>query len=431
MCFKKLGYMAVLVVAAARGAAVSAAEEPNWAQQLVGPVEGTSVHHNETTDFGRYKFVTGPEAGGVIAKTVSIEGKESRILYQAPGKSSFGVYSVYKKFFAEKGYETLFACEGKACGEKFRGTWYDLNPFQSDYGWNNSAPITQGSWESQFYIAARKKSAAGDIYAAVFTNAGRWSYPVYRVDVAQVGGLQAQVVPASRIAEALNADGRIAFYGITFDTGSSAIKAGSEPTLAEIGAFLRTAAGSAFYVVGHTDDEGALEANMKLSRERAEAIAKYLADKHGVSASSLSPYGAGPLSPVAANSTTEGRALNRRVEIVKRLPAASRSAGSAPVDGVPDFNIKQDAVQAAQGTTPSQPAAPVMQAAPAVQVPQEPLVVVPDVMGKLFLVGKDILVKQGFKVVQTGKNVGFVRGQSPSAGNSVKKGSTVTLKIGY
>lgn len=436
MYFKKtVSSAAALFVAAAFAVPAAAAKGPNWAQQLVGPVEGSEVHHGETVDFGRYNFADGPEAGKAIAKTSVIEGKRSLISYIAPGKSSFGIYSVYKKFFSEKGYETLFACEGQACGENFRHAWYALNPFGSDYGWNNSYAITGGSAGSQFYIAARKKSAVGDIYASVYANTGRWSYPAYRVDVAVAAPLTSGVVPASRIAEALNADGRLAFYGINFDTGSSAIKAGSEATLAEIAAFLKTASGSAFYVAGHTDDEGDFQANLNLSRARAESVVKFLVEKHGVGSSVLLPHGAGPVSPVAANSTPEGRALNRRVEIVKRLPAILRSAAkAAALDSLPDFNMKLEATLAAQGSAPSQPAAPAApaaQAEPALKVPEEPLVLVPDVMGKLFLVAKDILVKEGFKVARTGKSAGFVRGQSPSGNNRVKKGTTVTLKIGY
>jgi len=54
----------------------SAGTESNWAQQLVGPLETTTVHHNETVDFGRYNFVTGPESKGAIGKAASMEGKK-------------------------------------------------------------------------------------------------------------------------------------------------------------------------------------------------------------------------------------------------------------------------------------------------------------------------------------------------------------------
>ena len=70
-------------------------------------------------------------------------------------------------------------------------------------------------------------------------------------------------------------------------------------------------------MVGHTDSVGKIAYNMKLSQTRAEAVVKALVTNHGVSPNRLSPYGVGPLAPVASNETKEGRALNRRVELVK------------------------------------------------------------------------------------------------------------------
>ncbi|MFA6316862.1 MAG: OmpA family protein [Elusimicrobiota bacterium] len=440
---------------------VSAGTESNWAQQLVGPVQETTVHHNETVDFGRYNFVTGPESKGAIGKVASLEGKKSTILYAAPKKTPFELFSTYKTFFQEKGYEVLFACEGKACGEKFRSAWYDLNPFDNNPGWDNSAPITNGSWESQAYIAARKKSSTGDTYVSVFTNSGWWNHPAYRVDVAQAAALGTKVVPASRIDEELRSEGRMAFYGITFDSGRHEIKPESGATMAELAAFLRKARGESFFVVGHTDGEGNFADNMKLSQDRARSVAAALAGKYGVPAGMLAAHGVGPLSPVAVNSTAEGRALNRRVEIVKALSASGSSAPApavSPTPGMPQavepslpsggmstgpqakpqtpaqIQAQAQAAQAQVMQVQAQAQAAAAAAAPAKTAPPpDPnagLVPVPDVMGKLFLTGKTILLQQGFQVQQAGKSVGFIRGQAPSGNTRVKKGAAVTLTVG-
>jgi outer membrane protein OmpA-like peptidoglycan-associated protein len=71
-------------------------------------------------------------------------------------------------------------------------------------------------------------------------------------------------------------------------------------------------------VVGHTDNVGGLEANMKLSQSRADAVTQALVRDHGISASRLKAYGDGPYAPVSSNDTEEGRAKNRRVELVKQ-----------------------------------------------------------------------------------------------------------------
>ena len=71
-------------------------------------------------------------------------------------------------------------------------------------------------------------------------------------------------------------------------------------------------------VVGHTDSVGQIEANMKLSQARAEAVVQALTKSHGVAATRLKAHGAGPIAPVVTNRTEEGRAKNRRVELVEQ-----------------------------------------------------------------------------------------------------------------
>jgi outer membrane protein OmpA-like peptidoglycan-associated protein len=71
-------------------------------------------------------------------------------------------------------------------------------------------------------------------------------------------------------------------------------------------------------VVGHTDNIGALDYNIDLSRRRAEAVVVALTSQHGVARDRLRPSGVGPLAPAATNATEGGRALNRRVELVEQ-----------------------------------------------------------------------------------------------------------------
>ena len=110
--------------------------------------------------------------------------------------------------------------------------------------------------------------------------------------------------------------GKAAVYGIYFDTGKAEIKPESEPALKEIAKLLQADPKLKLYVVGHTDNSGGLDYNMKLSKDRADAVVKALTGKYGIAASRLSAFGVGPLAPVASNQTEEGRAKNRRVELV-------------------------------------------------------------------------------------------------------------------
>jgi outer membrane protein OmpA-like peptidoglycan-associated protein len=72
------------------------------------------------------------------------------------------------------------------------------------------------------------------------------------------------------------------------------------------------------YIVGHTDNQGALDYNVGLSQRRAEAVARALAGQYGIPAARMSARGLGPLAPVTSNATEEGRAKNRRVELVQQ-----------------------------------------------------------------------------------------------------------------
>jgi outer membrane protein OmpA-like peptidoglycan-associated protein len=129
---------------------------------------------------------------------------------------------------------------------------------------------------------------------------------------------QGVVVSADQIRKSLADTGKVVFYGIYFDTDKATLKAESEPTLAEMAKFLKANAATKVFIVGHTDMQGGLERNQKLSQERAAAVVAALASRHGIARDRLAADGVGPLAPVAANDAEAGRAKNRRVEMVLR-----------------------------------------------------------------------------------------------------------------
>jgi outer membrane protein OmpA-like peptidoglycan-associated protein len=122
---------------------------------------------------------------------------------------------------------------------------------------------------------------------------------------------------AAGMANGLSANGSVSLYGVYFDTGKSDLKPESEPTLSEIAKLLKANAALKVAVVGHTDMVGDPAANLKLSQARAQSVINALAAKYGIVASRLAPFGNGPYAPVASNKTEEGRAKNRRVELVE------------------------------------------------------------------------------------------------------------------
>ena len=125
-------------------------------------------------------------------------------------------------------------------------------------------------------------------------------------------------VNAASLANDIKRAGHASVYGIYFDTGKADIKPESDATLKEIAKLLQGDAMLKLHVVGHTDNQGALDMNMDLSRRRADAVLGALTTKYAVPAGRLRAFGCGPYSPVASNDSEDGRAKNRRVELVKQ-----------------------------------------------------------------------------------------------------------------
>lgn len=123
---------------------------------------------------------------------------------------------------------------------------------------------------------------------------------------------------ATALGNDIRTKGHVAVYGILFDTGKSVIKPESAQAVGEIAKLLNADPGLKVYVVGHTDNVGGVESNLKLSQERADAVLRSLTAEHGIAPARLRAYGCGAFAPVESNDSEDGRAKNRRVEIVKQ-----------------------------------------------------------------------------------------------------------------
>jgi outer membrane protein OmpA-like peptidoglycan-associated protein len=125
-----------------------------------------------------------------------------------------------------------------------------------------------------------------------------------------------QDVAVNELADKLTSEGFVPLY-VNFDTGKTTIRPDSAKTLNDAAAALKLATGFKVEVAGHTDNVGTPEANLKLSEGRAQAVMAALVQR-GVPADRLTAKGYGQTAPVADNRTEEGRAKNRRVELVKK-----------------------------------------------------------------------------------------------------------------
>ncbi len=125
-------------------------------------------------------------------------------------------------------------------------------------------------------------------------------------------------VDAASLGNDIARTGHVAVYGILFDTDKAVLKPESDPALKEVAKLLQQDAALKLHVVGHTDNQGGTAHNMDLSRQRAESVLKALTTQYKVAPARLDAQGVGPYAPVAPNDAEEGRARNRRVELVKQ-----------------------------------------------------------------------------------------------------------------
>ncbi len=144
--------------------------------------------------------------------------------------------------------------------------------------------------------------------------------PILHLDVVKEEGFadDLEFVTSSQMRDSIERTGSVALYGLQFEFDSAGLTDASDATVAEIAVFLGENPELTVFVVGHTDDQGALEYNERLSGERAAAVVRALVTRHGIDPGRLSSRGIGPLAPIASNATEAGRARNRRVEIVRR-----------------------------------------------------------------------------------------------------------------
>ena len=170
-------------------------------------------------------------------------------------------------------------------------------------------------YEDQRYTTLKVARDGKEIWAQVDTAWGRG----YLLTIVEKQSMAQEVVASAEMFRSgLKASGHVEVPGIYFDTGKSVLKPESDAAVAQIAELLKADPALKVFVVGHTDNVASLDLNMKLSQARAEAVVQALAARHGIAADRLVGRGVGPLAPVASNDTEEGRARNRRVELVKQ-----------------------------------------------------------------------------------------------------------------
>jgi len=257
-----------------------------------------------------YKWVSN------LTKSKQLEGKITRITYEAPkDRSTLEIYRNYELALKKAGVEILFTSSGEEIGDSYDWVKYfygSLNPLRK-----GSDGLIADEDRYQRYLSAKLSSPEADVYVSLYVSGG-WLYPAVQLDVIEVKPMETGLVTvtADALAKDIARTGHVAVYGIYFDTDKADVKPESEPILQEIAKLLQQNSELKLYVVGHTDNVGDLTYNMELSQARADAVVKILVSQYSVDANRLKAHGVGHLAPVASNGTEEGRAKNRRVELV-------------------------------------------------------------------------------------------------------------------
>ena len=292
---------------------------------LVTRYVGSSLRGYDAKEYDAFTLTLGPAKyegrKWVAEKKKDLEGKVTRLLYVGPeGRSSLEVFRNYQNAFRQAGFETLFTCSTTECGRNFYFVVYPGGRyFQVPSPYNRGILSTNVS--NLYYLAATKTIGGNTVYVSLFTafhNAQKTPNALLEIVEMKAMDTGMVTVNANKMAEALEATGRIALYGIYFDTNSAQIKPESKPELQEIANLLKQRPSLNLLVVGHTDNQGGHDHNMDLSRRRANSVVNTLVSEHGIPKSRLEPAGMGFLAPIASNATEDGRAKNRRVELVKK-----------------------------------------------------------------------------------------------------------------
>jgi OmpA-OmpF porin, OOP family len=268
---------------------------------LITRYPGQTIRHFNAKEFDQYKLVLSVDKTGAPEKVRTLEGKVTRIVYRNPaGRSTTEMIRNFEDGLRRSGGQVLFSCAGTACGTPIR--WQDVNGIRA-----------MGGQIDNRYVAARLTNGGAEVFVSIFVGSGATQLDIVEVKPME-GGLV--TVNADAMASAIDTEGHIAIYAILFDTGQSVLKPESRAAIAEIAQLLKNRPTLKLFVVGHTDITGGFDMNMKLSRDRATAVTQSLISDHGIAPTRLSAQGVGPLSPIANNGTEEGKARNRRVELV-------------------------------------------------------------------------------------------------------------------
>jgi OOP family OmpA-OmpF porin len=258
-------------------------------------------------------------------KSIKTEGLISRYAYVAPsGRTTTELLRNYKLEFQRLGLITLY--EKAAGGTSLFGATTTLISREDDLG-----QILEYNEAQERLLVAKSKDAKPTYYYVFVTSYNDGVVPDRLQGVVVKNRALAMLVViapekmeekmtmvnAAEMAKSLTESGKIALYGINFDTDKDVLRPDSQSTIQEIANLLKGNTRLNVRIVGHSDNQGKPEYNLDLSRRRALSVVRELTSRYGIAANRLDAFGCGLYAPIESNETEAGRAKNRRVELVK------------------------------------------------------------------------------------------------------------------
>lgn len=276
----------------------------------IGRFEGSEIILYRAESYGSTTIATAavPKNADADSTSLAVEGATTRIVYHVPG--DFSALEVFRNFEArvqDAGYDIIIS-GGPNVFDNY--TFRYKHPVEKLQG----ISISDKLW----YLSAKKDAGNGSTYLSVLLSphSGGAGQRV-RVIGVTTKAMEHRMIDAEKMHASLDESGKVALYGIYFETDSAEILAESRETMEQIARLLTNDPQLQIIVVGHTDNQGSWDYNMDLSKRRAASVANSLTSDYGISANRLRSAGVGFLAPAASNSSEEGRQLNRRVELVK------------------------------------------------------------------------------------------------------------------
>ncbi len=277
---------------------------------LVGRFDDSTISYYKAVDFDAYQFITSPvHRRGEADASQQVEGAIFRIAYVLPmGTTPLQVVRNIEQRLSQSGLVIDYSCAAQECG---------LNNFTNTTEVLPIPHMDVDSWNFN-YVAAHGDVDGKSVFVTALASIGGDGKTRCQVIVGEKEAMAYKIVDAEALAEGLAANGHVAIYSIYFDTDEARLKPESAAALGEVAELLSDDRELELIVVGHTDNVGGLVYNEDLAARRAAAVVVELTEAYGVSGSRLTAAGVGMYAPVASNQQEAGRALNRRVELVRR-----------------------------------------------------------------------------------------------------------------